>query len=227
VSRSFRAAPNSLPRSGPSACRWSGCPPRRAPQKPLRAGGAVTQCRAARSPEGVTASTGEAARESSPRPSLAPTEDRIGSVRHRLARRAASVAGTAPRRRLNSSKLISPTPPVTGPGANPSATGSGVCRSTTREVGPQGSVVQVAVAVVPQFGQQLPGPGRWSTHQGPFMCSFSSPGVWVRLIRPGTASGRTAPACATGGRRPGRSSPPGSPAPSACPSSAPAVASSP
>jgi len=65
-------------------------------------------------------------------------------------------------RRLLSARLISSIQPVTGPGANPSATESGVCRSVTGEVRPQKIVARIAVAVAPQFDVQLPKPGRWS-----------------------------------------------------------------
>jgi hypothetical protein len=51
-----------------------------------------------------------------------------------------------------SAGLISSIQPVTGPGANPSVMGSGVCRNATAEVEPQVIVVGNAVAVVPQFG---------------------------------------------------------------------------
>jgi hypothetical protein len=54
-----------------------------------------------------------------PGPSLVPTEDRIGSVRHRLARRAASVARAALEQRVFSSGLISPTPDNRSPARGP------------------------------------------------------------------------------------------------------------
>ena len=41
---------------------------------------------------------------------------------------------------------------VTGPGANQSVTGSGVCRKATAEVRPHEYVAGFAVAVMPQFG---------------------------------------------------------------------------
>jgi len=65
---------------------------------------------------------------------LVPTEDRIGSVRHRLARRAASVARAAPRRRLNSSKLISPSLHNRSPARGPIQAGRGrACAAARHE----------------------------------------------------------------------------------------------
>jgi len=95
---------------------------------------------------------------------VAPAPSRIGFVRQRLARRAAAVDHAAPRRRWNSTRLISPSPPVTGPGANPNAMGSGVCRSTTGEVEPQEPVVRSRSPMVPQFGRTAPRAGPVVAH---------------------------------------------------------------
>ena len=116
--------------------------------------------------------------------------------------------------------------PVTGPGANPSRRGR-ACAAARREgVEPQKNVASIAVAVVPQFGVQLPGPGRWfsvmAVHPGRSSSRRHRPSLAsaqrrfhlacpASLSRSGTASRRTAPACATGGTPSGRSSPPGSP----------------
>ena len=198
------------------------------PQKPLRADDPVTLV-AWLDPRRVTARAGGSAGESRP-PAVVGSSSRP----HRLSSSDTRSSGRIGRPRRTraasvSSGLISSPRPPTGhrSGGQSMQAGSGVCRSTTREVEPHETVVRTRSPWCPGSASSSPdragGRASRSVH-----VVFSSPGVLVfaRLSPSGTASGRTAPACATGGRRTGRSGPPGSPGPCACPASSPAAASS-
>lgn len=135
-----RAAPNSLTRSGLFTCRSSDCRTRSAtPQKPLRADATVTQSAwlDPRWATGVAVSAGAGGGNRDLRPSLLPAftasaqlvvDSSVGP--HRSQRPWANG-------RVFSSRLISSAAPVTGPGANPTAMGSGVCRSETEGSSPK------------------------------------------------------------------------------------------
>src|SRR6185436_13887195 len=106
---------------------------------PCRTGGHSK--RTARPPKGNGLGLASRRGNRDPRPALVPAPDRVGSVLIRLARRAASAHHAAVARGdsagvcLVGVDLVHPT--GHRPGANPNAMGSGVCRSATREVGPQ------------------------------------------------------------------------------------------
>jgi hypothetical protein len=172
---------------------------------------------------------GRSAGGSRPRSAVCPRPNRIGSVRHRLARRAASVARAARPRRVNSSTLISPLShhrspaggqsTLHGVGRVPQHDARGLCL-TGRSCGRGRRWCPSSAPGSPDRAGVSPITGRsWvlSLRQG----------FWVGFIRSRIAGGRRAPACATGGTRSGQSSPPGSTAPSACPSAAPGVAPTP
>ena len=204
--------------------------PRRSatPQKPLRADDPVTHV-ARLDPRRVTASCWRVrggietpgGRYSSPRPhrlssSVTRSSGRIGRPRRTGA--APVLVGVD---LANASRS-----PVRGP-IQANGVGRGPQHDARGRTSQDGRAN--AVAVVPQFGVQLPGPGRWSRIKVRSSVFCPSPGVWVgaRLSPSGTASGRTAPACATGGTRTARASPPARPGPSACRASSPAAASTP
>jgi len=212
---------------GPDARLWAKRLSRRSgtPQKPLRAGEAVTHYRRL-DPRRVTAS-GRRRGESRLPPADGPARSRVGSVRQRLARRAASARRTAVAlgRCLFSSGLIS-RQHARLPAGGQSLT-DGVRRMPQRDAGglrlkrslaDRGRRVAPGSAAAPRAGPEFLG-----THQGPFMAISFSWGFGLSGLTPsGTAPGRTAPACATSSKPPGRSSPPGWRGPSVYPSSFPA-----
>ena len=148
ASRSIRAAPNSFTRSGRPTSRWAGCRAQSAtPQKPLRADGAVTQNRRLDPLKRGDGPGWRSAGESRPPSVVVPAPDRIGSVRQRLARRAASVAHAARWRRLFSSWLISSTRALTGHRSGGQSQRDGVGRMPQHDTGGRTSRVRRANAV--------------------------------------------------------------------------------
>ena len=139
-----------------------------------------------------------------------------------------SPAPSSHRGHLFSSGLISSSHhPVTGAGANPIATGSGVCRSETEEVKPQRMSRRSAVAVVPQFGRVAPRTGpEFHASRSVHVFSLRQGFGFGRLNLSGSASRRRAPASSTGGTPSGRSSLPAPTGPCACRASSLAAASS-
>jgi len=127
------------------------------PQKPLRTGQAVTQ-NVRLDPRRVTVRCWRAAEESRP-----PSVGTSSSPPRRLSSLSTRSPGRLGRsRRLGvttpvSSRLMLSLPPVTGPGANPSVMGSGVCRSATAEVEPQRIVVRARSPWCPSSACSSPG----------------------------------------------------------------------
>lgn len=164
-----------------------------------------------------------------------PGESRPGAV--------GATSGTPRRRQLGAHSAVGPhrvgdgstqvacPTPVTGAGANPGLGGVGPGPQRDARGQASGGVARVAVARGAPVRRAAPRPGPvvTGTHQGSSMSSSLRQGFgsWRSLTRGGTASRRTAPACATGGTPPGRSSPPGWRGPSSSPSSSPSAASSP
>jgi hypothetical protein len=89
-----------------------------------------------------------------PGPPFRPAQDRIGSVRHGLARRAASVARAAPRRRLFSSGLISPSPHNRSParGPIPALRGRAYAAARRKRSGLKSRSCSARSPMMPQFG---------------------------------------------------------------------------
>jgi len=158
---------------------------------------------------------------------------RVGSVLTQLARRATRPTTPrshgATRRRLSPRDGSRPSSRPTGHRSGGQSKRDGVGRGPQRDGRGRASQDRraSAVAVVPQFGGQLPGPGRWS-HITVRSCLFFSPGVWVLVLRhvspSENASGRRPAASATGDTRPVRSWPPARSTPCVCRASPPAAA---